>query len=310
MHVKISVVVSTYNGEKYIIEQIDSIRNQTRVADEVLFFDDCSSDNTVLVIKEFIERYHLENWHIFTNNENKGWRKNFMDGLWQSRGDLIFPCDQDDIWMPGKLQIMEKIMSENPVINVLTTNCEAFYASGKIVIRPDAENRQLKKQPMVQNIFSTKYPGCTYCIRKSFMEICKDYWEADFPHDALFWRMGMFSETLYSYNECLIRWRRHNDSAYTIESMQFKTASKKRQWIEYAIRTVNGLKRFIVNADCPDKVNAERILDNVMHWLKHRAAFYDTKSITKGIQLLKYRKCYDRIRQYIGDWYIVYIRKT
>ena len=60
-----------------------------------------------------------------------------------------------------------------------------------------------------------RYPGCTYCIRREFVEISKKHWQVDFPHDALFWRMGMFSDSLYSYNMSLIQWRKHTDSNLT-----------------------------------------------------------------------------------------------
>ena len=113
----LSVVISTYNGSKYILEQLDSIRNQTRRADEVMIIDDCSTDDTVEKINNFLKKYNLNNWKIVKNVENKGWKRNFMEGIWRSNGDLIFPCDQDDIWMPDKLQLMEAIMVEHPETN-------------------------------------------------------------------------------------------------------------------------------------------------------------------------------------------------
>jgi len=307
---KISIVVSTYNGMEFIEEQMDSLLNQSRNADEVLFFDDCSTDDTAFIIKEYILRHKIRNWHMVINKVNKGWKRNFMEGLWQATGDLIFPCDQDDIWMQDKLKVMECLMASHPEINVLTTNCQAFYDTGKIIIRPEPENRQLIKQPLVQNIFNTKYPGCTYCIRKSFVELSRKYWEDDFPHDALFWRMGVFSETLYSYNESLIQWRRHNDSTYTLESAKSKTASNKRQWIDYAIRVVQSLKKFIAAEGSSNIENGNCILNTTLQWLNSRALFYDKKSLYQGIYLLKYLKCYDRVRQYVGDWYLIYFKSN
>ena len=105
---KLSIVLSTYNGEAYITEQLDSILNQTRKADEVLIFDDCSTDNTPQIIKQFISGHNLTTWKFAVNHENKGWKRNFMEGIWSTSGDLVFPCDQDDIWMPQKL---ERIMN-------------------------------------------------------------------------------------------------------------------------------------------------------------------------------------------------------
>ena len=77
----LSVVISTYNGSKYILEQLDSIRNQTRRADEVMIIDDCSTDDTVEKINNFLKKYNLNNWKIVKNVENKGWKRNFMEGI-------------------------------------------------------------------------------------------------------------------------------------------------------------------------------------------------------------------------------------
>ena len=96
---KLSIVLSTYNGEAYITEQLDSILNQTRKADEVLIFDDCSTDNTPQIIEQFISGHNLTTWKFAVNHENKGWKRNFMEGIWSTSGDLVFPCDQDDIWI-------------------------------------------------------------------------------------------------------------------------------------------------------------------------------------------------------------------
>ena len=174
---KLSIVLSAYNGEKYIYKQLESLMNQTRKADEVLIFDDCSTDNTLELVKGFIANHNLRHWKFVENKKNKGWKRNFMEGIWCASGDLIFPCDQDDIWMLDKLEIMEKIMEDNPQIMVLTSNHEAFYDSGKTINGPEKQDGKLVKQPLSSKVFSVRYPGCTYCIRRDFVEISKKYWQ-------------------------------------------------------------------------------------------------------------------------------------
>ena len=95
---KVSVVLSSYNGEQDIIEQLRSIDGQTRQPDEVLICDDCSTDGTADLVQNYIEKKRLKNWKLIVNKKNKGWRKNFIDGILASTGDLIFTSDQDDIW--------------------------------------------------------------------------------------------------------------------------------------------------------------------------------------------------------------------
>lgn len=88
---KISIVLSTYNGEKYVYKLLQSLLDQTRQPDEVLIFDDKSNDDTVDIIQKFILSNNLKhNWKLEVNQENKGWRRNFMEGMWSSTGDLVF----------------------------------------------------------------------------------------------------------------------------------------------------------------------------------------------------------------------------
>lgn len=301
---KLSIVLSTYNGEAYITEQLDSIINQTRKADEVLIFDDCSTDNTPQIIEKFISEHNLITWKFTINRENKGWKRNFMEGIWNAEGDLVFPSDQDDIWKPQKLECMEKIMEKNPQIMVLTSNYEAFYDSGKRVCGPEKDDGELIKQPLSNKIFNIRYPGCTYCIRRAFVEISKKHWQEDFPHDALFWRMGMFSDSLYSYRVSLLQWRKHTNSTFTKESNRNRTYKKKLESMDYASRVVEDLRDFVEDNDCVQK--KFNVLDMSKQWIDCRKKFYLSKNPCDGVKLLKYIKCYDRVKQYLGDWYLVY----
>lgn len=103
---KTSVVMSTYNGEKYITEQLDSLRTQSQSADEVIIADDCSTDHTVEIVRRYINQHNLSDWQVIVNQHNKGWRRNFMEAMWSASGDLIFPCDQDDIWRNDKIKVI------------------------------------------------------------------------------------------------------------------------------------------------------------------------------------------------------------
>ena len=77
---KVSVVMTTYNGIRFLKEMLDSLKNQTRKIDEVIICDDRSTDNTVEFINEYIEVYNLKNWKITVNHQNLGWEKNFLNG--------------------------------------------------------------------------------------------------------------------------------------------------------------------------------------------------------------------------------------
>ena len=193
-----------------------------------------------------------------------------MNGIWSASGDLVFPCDQDDIWMPHKIATMEKLSRIIP-LSCLTSDDRLFMILENRK-RSNKTEWKLEKQQFSEKIFSIRYPGCTYCIRKSFVEISKKHWQFDFPHDAMFWRMGMFSDTLYSYNESLIHWRKHQDSTFTKESNRNRTFSKKKDSLDYAMRVVNDLEDF-VNEYCSErrkeKINFRHGFCDVINICRH-----------------------------------------
>ena len=100
----ISVVMTTYNGERYILEQLESIRIQTRQPDEVIIQDDASNDDTKVLIDYFIRAHGLKNWKVYKNVKNIGWRNNFYDAISKAHGDIIFFADQDDVWCSQKIK--------------------------------------------------------------------------------------------------------------------------------------------------------------------------------------------------------------
>lgn len=304
----ISVIISSYNGEDYIIEQLESLRNQTLQPDEVLIFDDKSTDRTVQIVTDYINDHQLSAWSITENSVNKGWRKNFIDGIAAANGDLIFPCDQDDIWESDKLKTMHDIMEKHSEIELLTSNYCAFYDNGNTFIKPGNTDGQLEKKHCTISLFETPYPGCTYCIRKTLTQTGLPYWEDGFPHDALFWRIAVISGTAYSINKPLIRWRRHESSTYTKESVISKTFENKKNWLDYAQRVVDSLNTYLDNLAI-DAPSEREFLKLNQEWISMRKKFYEHKHISDGVRLLKYLKVYPKKRQYLGDWYLIYIKK-
>ena len=105
----ISVVLATYNGEKYIEEQINSILQQTYSPLEVIIVDDASTDNTVSILRQFETSHSCIK--VFTSEVNAGYIKNFEKGMLLARGEYIALSDQDDIWEEEKLcRLMEEIL--------------------------------------------------------------------------------------------------------------------------------------------------------------------------------------------------------
>ena len=122
---RISVAMCTYNGEKYVREQILSIISQTRKPDEVIICDDCSTDNTLEIINEIVNGSLVEiEWIVIRNSNNLGVLQNFEKAIGLSTGDLIFTSDQDDIWVDNKIEIIENTFLNNQSCMLAFTNAE------------------------------------------------------------------------------------------------------------------------------------------------------------------------------------------
>lgn len=109
----VTVCIATYNGEKYIKEQLDSIINQSYKNIEIIIQDDCSTDRTFEILKEYKEHNSIK---IFQNQENIGYIKNFESVLKKANGEFIAICDQDDIWDLKKLEILLNSIGNNSLI--------------------------------------------------------------------------------------------------------------------------------------------------------------------------------------------------
>ena len=214
---KASVVLAMYNGQKYIKEQLDSIRNQLYEPYEVLIIDDCSADDSVNIVFNYIEEWNLKNWHLICNETNLGWKKNFIQGFNKTKGDYIFCCDQDDIWLPDKLLLMCDAMDDNPKINYIACNMIGLYDESK---KEKVSNKSLKKygHDRICSVYFDKHwetplrPGCTIGFRSSQLKMINKTWFDDCPHDLLLWSLGVVSESFYILNEQLVIHRRHDNT--------------------------------------------------------------------------------------------------
>ena len=118
---KISIALATYNGEKYLQEQLDSITNQTRYPDEVVITDDGSTDSTLSILNNFKLESRFP-CNISINTTNKGTGFSFKRSIDSCKGDVIAFCDQDDIWLPNKLERIEKEFNKFPSIEYIISN--------------------------------------------------------------------------------------------------------------------------------------------------------------------------------------------
>lgn len=138
-------------------------------------------------------------------------------------------------------------------------------------------------------------------------DIAYPYWFEECPHDALMWRAALFSDSLYTLNDDLIRWRKHTDSAFSKEAKDLKNKRAKAEWIDLNLRVIDNLRKFVRVNNFKNK-NNEKVLERNERCFKLRQKFFSNSNILTGVKLLRYWNCYPRYRQYLGDWYLIFIK--
>ena len=123
----VSIAIAAYNGEKYIVQQLESLLNQTFLPDEIIICDDSDNDLTFKAIQNFLSggriKYHK-------NSRPLGIVKNFEKAVTLCRGEYIFMCDQDDLWLPEKVEVMCNRLSADETLDCVF--CNSILTDGNL----------------------------------------------------------------------------------------------------------------------------------------------------------------------------------
>jgi len=165
----ISVCMATYNGEKFITQQLDSILEQLTEHDEVIIVDDCSTDSTI----ETVRRLDDNRITIHINDQNRGEVFSFSKSILLAKNDFLFLADQDDIWVPGRVSVMRQSLIDSKA-SVVTTNFHwVDIDETQLDIQYDGvvSNDSKKHLKNIIDIFlgKTNYFGCAMAFRRDFL---------------------------------------------------------------------------------------------------------------------------------------------
>ena len=189
---KITVVMTTYNGEKYIREQLESIFMQTRLPDELIIADDCSSDSTNSIVEEMKCNTKISIIN-YINTDNLGYIKNFRNAMQRATGDYIFLCDQDDIWKSNKIETTIRLMKVHRA-NVACTGFQLIDGDGKYIANTDVYRsdpisgysgwtNHVMNIPFNRLIWGNFSPGCTYCFTRKILTFFEKINNTELSHD-------------------------------------------------------------------------------------------------------------------------------
>lgn len=225
--------MATYNGEKYVAQQLDSILNQTYQNFKIVIYDDCSTDSTM----DILNNYHKNNpdkiW-VYQNEKNTSSAKyNFFNMMINYKDDYIMLCDQDDVWLPEKIQVtLDKMMElenkygkDTPLLVhtdlvVVDDNLNVVSESFKEAMNADYTKTQLRQQ-IIQNTLT----GCTCMYNNTAANLITEIPDYCVMHD---WFL-MLVVSAFGYIEAIpdktILYRQHSDNqigAKDVRTLRYK----------------------------------------------------------------------------------------
>ncbi len=280
---KTSVALCTYNGEKYVEKQLYSLLNQSRRPDEIVICDDCSKDKTIELAKAVLEKCDI-NYRLVKNETNLGFAKNFKKCMSLCDGDIIFLCDQDDIWREDKVETISDIMKSNSQILSITTNFRLVDVHGEFIGKNtlgdnpwfnkkkreiDYTDGNLYKVSIDTFFYRNIAPGCTQAVRKNIVEEYINR-EVSGPHDWELSKLATIKNGAFYLDLPLTYYRHHANQTigvpgYALYKIQGERKKMLRAW--YGI-----FKEFIyliffsdkdVFPEYASRINSKYISDNL-----------------------------------------------
>lgn len=203
----ISVCMATYNGGKYLREQIDSILCQLKDEDELIISDDYSKDNTVEIIKSYDDK----RIKFFFNEGKKGVTHNFENALKRAKGDIIFLSDQDDIWLPNKIEEQSNYLLNNNY-DCVTCNCSLTDSNLNVIRKAYYTTTSPIDVTWLMNWVKNLWLGACMCFTKDTLQHALPFPSKAVTHD--FW-LALFFQMKFRCGYCpkvLQLYRRHNST--------------------------------------------------------------------------------------------------
>lgn len=291
------ILLCTYNGAPFIVEQLQSILHQTTSVTKISIYDDCSSDDTVVRIHKFVNRLPSAEQQLFAvhvNASNLGYVRNFSNAINHATQDILFLCDQDDIWEPQKVETLLELCRE--------PGPDMVFSDGALI---DESGRQLDRTTVLQSyglgqndiahfrersfellLKRTYVNGAALAIRRGAAQSALPL-PGEMPHDYWLAIWCSLHGGIVATPRILYRYRQHRHNVFGIGSSNpvyewlgiWRHPNAPREW---ELRAWRAITNRIDKLPCPKHIDAaHRKLD----WLT-RVVSRD-KSFTRGLEILK-----------------------
>ncbi|MBQ8099585.1 MAG: glycosyltransferase [Bacteroidaceae bacterium] len=201
---RLSIVVCTHNGSRYLAEQLDSLLRQTLRAEEIIIQDDHSTDSTLSIAQAYAARH--KEISVYSNEGPQGINGNFHSAMLRTTGTLIALCDQDDIWEPLKLEHQVEAIGQN-----LLCACRSVaFSSDGFPITPD---HRRPNDHILRMAYIGVYPGHTLLLRRELLDLTGPIPKRPYLYDWQLQLVAAATERVAFVDEPLVHFRRHAQAA-------------------------------------------------------------------------------------------------
>ncbi len=301
---KTSVALCTYNGARFLQEQLDSISAQTCQPDEVIVGDDGSTDETLAILERWKNTVPFP-VRILTHEKNLGHTKNFEATARECIGDVVFFCDQDDIWLPEKVATVMNVFETQPDVGLVCHNTTVMDENGKdtglteITLRERGNRRSSLRYFCPVNEKSPIVSGCCMAVRTEFLRKTFPFFCA---HDVCIYAMARAETKIETIFEPLMKFRYHSQNVslcatWKEECAKYTELERSRYRLDVSrfwghfTEIEEFLRRLALFPDSPEKREIQRFIRFIASHLTNRSRIQRNAFFFAPLFLYEFATC-------------------
>jgi glycosyltransferase involved in cell wall biosynthesis len=204
-HTKVSVALAVFNGAEFLPQQLESLVANLRPGDEIIAVDDVSTDDSVAILKGC----PWPNLRIIRHDRNQGVFAAFGTALKSAKHDIVFLCDQDDVWLPGKRDAFVREFEADADCKAVVSDVEVIDGEGKVLLQSFMATRDGFKGDPLSTFSRNRFLGCAMAIHRSILDLALPVPRVVPMHDMWFGIMAGLSGNVRYIDRVLMQYRRH-----------------------------------------------------------------------------------------------------
>lgn len=214
--IRVSVALCTCDGARYLLEQLESLSSQSRRPDEIVVADDASRDESPAIVRAWAARVAIP-VRLEINTQRLGCTRNFEYAMSLCTGDVVFPCDQDDVWLPMKLETMTCPFEADPRVLLVHSDAQVVDAGLNVIaeslfglLRIGAKERAAEDRGDALQVLTRRniVTGASCAVRRELFERARPF-DPGFVHDDWLALHAALLGRLVRIDRPAIKYRQH-----------------------------------------------------------------------------------------------------